>query len=42
VRVHVAPLTEDRPLYEDIARVAEMLVTGALVDAARARAPSLA
>jgi histidine ammonia-lyase len=37
VRARVAPLVEDRPLYKDIATVAEMLVSGALVDAATAR-----
>jgi histidine ammonia-lyase len=42
VRARVAPLTEDRPLYRDIASVADMLVTGALVDAARSRAAALA
>jgi histidine ammonia-lyase len=33
VRSRVAPLVEDRPLYGDIATVAELVVSGALVDA---------
>src|SRR5580704_9216514 len=41
VRKRVAPLTEDRPLYKDISAVATMIAEGALVDAARARAPEL-
>jgi histidine ammonia-lyase len=36
VRAGVAPLTEDRPLYRDIARVAAMIESGALIDAAQA------
>ncbi len=31
VRAHVAPLTADRPLYRDIARIADLIATGALV-----------
>ena len=31
VRRHIAPLVEDRPLYKDIARVAELITTGELV-----------
>jgi histidine ammonia-lyase len=34
VRQRVAPLTEDRPLYTDIAAVAAMISDGSLVDAA--------
>ena len=33
VRARVLPLTEDRPLYRDIAAVAEMIATGELVHA---------
>jgi histidine ammonia-lyase len=33
VRAKVAPLTEDRPLYQDIASVADMISTGALAAA---------
>jgi histidine ammonia-lyase len=42
VRARVAPLTEDRPLYRDIAAVAEMIADGALVDAAQQRVGPLA
>jgi histidine ammonia-lyase len=42
VRARVAPLTEDRPLYGDIAQVAEMIASGALVAAAEARVGRLA
>ncbi|HEY8038759.1 MAG TPA: histidine ammonia-lyase [Polyangiaceae bacterium] len=42
VRQRVAPLTEDRPLYKDIARIAEMIATGALTGAAEARVGALA
>jgi histidine ammonia-lyase len=41
VRARVAPLTEDRPLYQDIARVAELIASGALVSAAEACAGAL-
>ncbi len=37
VRQHVAPLTEDRPLYRDIARVASLIEGGALLDAVQSR-----
>ncbi len=33
VRAKVAPMTEDRPLYQDIAEVAELVTSGALVRA---------
>jgi histidine ammonia-lyase len=36
VRSRVAPLAEDRPLYADIAAVAELIVSGAIVKAAQA------
>ncbi len=42
VRARVAPLTEDRPLYRDIAAVAEMIANGALVEAAQGRVGPLA
>jgi histidine ammonia-lyase len=35
VRAKVAPLIEDRPLYRDIATIAEMIAGGTLTDAAR-------
>jgi histidine ammonia-lyase len=35
VRARVAPLTEDRPLYRDIATVAQMIAAGPLVAAAQ-------
>ena len=35
VRAKVAPLIEDRPLYRDIATIAEMIARGTLTDAAR-------
>ncbi len=41
VRARVAPLTEDRPLYRDIAVVADLLMSGRLVDAAAARVGAL-
>ena len=41
VRARVAPLTEDRPLYRDIAIIAEIIASGALVAATQARAGSL-
>ncbi len=41
VREHVAPLTEDRPLYRDIARIAELIDGGGLVAAASAVAGPL-
>jgi histidine ammonia-lyase len=31
VRAYIAPLVEDRPLYRDIARVAELIATGEIV-----------
>jgi histidine ammonia-lyase len=37
LRARVAPLVEDRPLYRDIATVAEMIGGGALVSAAQAQ-----
>jgi histidine ammonia-lyase len=37
VRERIAPLTEDRPLYGDIAQVADMIESGSLVAAATAR-----
>ncbi len=37
VRAHVAPLTEDRPLYKDIAQIAEFVATGELVSAVEHR-----
>jgi histidine ammonia-lyase len=37
VRQHVAPLTEDRPLYKDIAAVAALIEGGALLQAVEAR-----
>jgi histidine ammonia-lyase len=42
VRARVAPLTEDRPLYRDIATVAEMIAAGTLVAAAQDRVGRLA
>jgi histidine ammonia-lyase len=33
VRAHVAPLTEDRPLYRDIAKVAELIANGEIIEA---------
>ena len=42
VRSHVAPLTEDRPLYGDIAAVAAMVSDGSLVRAAESRVGALA
>jgi histidine ammonia-lyase len=42
VRALVAPLTEDRPLYDDIARVARLVGTGALVKAAESAVGALA
>ncbi len=42
VRERVAPLTEDRPLYRDIATVAELIHAGALVTAAQGRVGRLA
>jgi histidine ammonia-lyase len=41
VRARVAPFTEDRPLYRDIASVAEIIATGALVAAAEASVGAL-
>ncbi|MDP9035755.1 MAG: histidine ammonia-lyase [Myxococcota bacterium] len=41
VRSRVAPLVEDRPLYTDIGRVAEMVTSGALVRAVEARVGAL-
>jgi histidine ammonia-lyase len=41
VRERVAPLTEDRPLYKDIAAVAGMIADGALVRAAERRVGAL-
>jgi histidine ammonia-lyase len=41
VRSKVAPLTEDRPLYRDIASVAAMVSDGSLVRAAEARVGAL-
>jgi histidine ammonia-lyase len=37
VRQHVQPLTEDRPLYKDIARVASLILGGSLLEAVEAR-----
>jgi histidine ammonia-lyase len=37
VRERVAPMTEDRPLYRDIAKVAELLSTGELLRAVQAK-----
>jgi len=37
VRASIAPLTEDRPLYRDIARVAEMIAGGDLAKAVEGR-----
>jgi len=42
VRSLVAPLTEDRPLYRDIARVADLIGSGRFVQAAEAAAGPLA
>jgi len=42
VRERVAPLTEDRPLYGDIALVATMIVDGTLVSSAEGRVGTLA
>ncbi len=42
VRARIAPLTEDRPLYRDIAIVAEIIATGALVATTRGRVGCLA
>lgn len=42
VRAGVAPLIEDRPLYRDIAKVAEIVSSGTLVAAAEARVGPLA
>ncbi len=36
VRAHVAPLTEDRPLYRDIAKIAELIAKGEMVEAVHA------
>ena len=33
VRSRIAPLTEDRPLYRDIANVAELIAKGEIIDA---------
>jgi histidine ammonia-lyase len=41
VRQRVAPLTEDRPLYKDIAAVAAMIAEGSLVKAAEGRVGAL-
>jgi histidine ammonia-lyase len=41
VRGAVAPLTDDRPLYGDIARIAAMIESGELVRAAEARVGAL-
>ena len=41
VRAHVAPLTEDRPLYKDIAAIAGLLTDGSIVRAAEARVGAL-
>jgi histidine ammonia-lyase len=41
VRERVAPLTEDRPLYGDIAAVARMIAEGSLVSAAERRVGAL-
>jgi histidine ammonia-lyase len=41
VRARVAPLTEDRPLYRDIAAVSEMIAHGSLVAAVQARVGAL-
>jgi histidine ammonia-lyase len=41
VRAGVAPLTEDRPLYGDIAAIASMIESGELVTAAEARVGAL-
>jgi histidine ammonia-lyase len=42
VRERVAPLTEDRPLYKDIAAVARMIEDGSLAAAAEGRVGALA
>jgi histidine ammonia-lyase len=42
VRERIAPLTEDRPLYGDIATVAEMIAAGSLARAAEAQVGRLA
>jgi histidine ammonia-lyase len=42
VRAVVAPMTEDRPLYQDIERTAELLATGKLVGAVERAVGSLA
>ena len=42
VRARVAPLTEDRPLYKDIAAIAELLTSGALARAVAESVGSLA
>jgi histidine ammonia-lyase len=42
IRARIAPLTEDRPLYRDIAAVAEIILGGALVAASEARVGPLA
>jgi len=41
VRERVAPLTEDRPLYKDIAAIVGTIQSGALVAAAEERAGRL-
>jgi histidine ammonia-lyase len=41
VRERVLPMTEDRPLYRDIAAVAAMIDSGALVRGAEAHAGKL-
>lgn len=41
VRNHVAPLGEDRPLYVDIAKVGELIASGAIRAAVEARVGSL-
>jgi histidine ammonia-lyase len=42
VRARVAPLTEDRPLYRDIAQVADLIASGALAEAVGASVGRLA
>ena len=42
VRERIAPLTEDRPLYGDIATVADMIAAGSLARAAEAQVGRLA
>jgi histidine ammonia-lyase len=42
VRERVKPLTEDRPLYKDIAAVAEIIAGGGLVEAVEGAVGGLA